>query len=329
MSVSQVIRHCFDSTIHPVAPKGVENQLLEKDNKISSHLDPQTLESQNSDICCDDLDVSKERFLDDFLDPNETNVLEVKPHLKKMKEGLAVSVGLQRTFFSCILADPKKMTGLILTDINPNLVLVARFIILCFKLLTRDEFNHLLDVSSIEKNRLSLKEKLIHSKMDETFKNYYTKNFDRLFDTFFRRFCYKWKNSFEFNEVNYCKNPHQYQLLQSYATSGKICAVCDEIMSGKKLQRFKKDCTLIDVSNVPYAFGGSFSLLENLGDKILPVDWDKKYPNFRIDWCKKGTLIISTRDTKRQLTNKAIEWEYSSDLMDENMRTLFLKRNSQ
>ncbi len=94
-----------------------------------------SLEEEFGHICFTPVDVYKEINFLDYLEPNEGNVIDVKPHIVKMRgQGLIVSTGTERSLFDLALSTPCKCEGLVVRDINPRVKAYVDFVVLLLRI---------------------------------------------------------------------------------------------------------------------------------------------------------------------------------------------------
>ena len=246
----------------------IETSLVDKIPQEISH--DLSLEELYADLAFQDFDVHAKINFSDYLSPNETRPIDVKQHLDHIsKPGLIVSVGFLRSLFDLILCDPEKCHGLVVVDINPRVKACVDFVAMLLRI-TEDraefanlsgpipgsEVQHLLEKcsscvsfseSNLKDRMETIRAKLEKSDIPEEVKKYYLRNLENLAEIYFSA-DQSWKKESSFEGVKFFEDDRLFNVLQSYAKSGKIIALVGDINDLQFLSG--QDVAIVDISNV-------------------------------------------------------------------------------
>lgn len=189
---------------------------------------------------------------EDYLTPNEGNVIGVKAHLDRMLKGLIVSTGTERSFYDLLLSDENKCTGLVIRDINPKVKAYIDCAVLLLRLaVDRNDFLEL--SSTVFQPELTIKTLLARLESNITIppemKQYYRKYLNDLVNVYFnisneKRIPPGGDNS----GTEYRKDDPLFNKLKKHADEGKIIATVGDIGDLKFLST--ETVAVVDTSNI-------------------------------------------------------------------------------
>lgn len=214
--------------------------------QLSTHYYPPTLEKKYSEDALEDCPWDSQRF-GDFRAPNETHPEMVQEHLHRAwnRRGIIVSTGFQRSFFDLIFSNHAYCHGLVIRDINPQIIACAHFNILLLRI-ARDTIDYA-RLSSSEDNLVEIKGRVTRSFIPDKVQRFYLKHFFALASLYYRTSS-AWKSHRDFQEVHYHQNPLQFQILQKYAREGNIIATLGTIEELEFL--YRDEVVVVDTSNI-------------------------------------------------------------------------------
>lgn len=183
----------------------------------------------------------------DFRKPNEGNPQNIKKHLERAwnQEGVAVVTGFQRAFFHLLFSNQSLCKGLVIRDINPQIVGASHFNILLLRI--AEDITDYAHLSSDPSCQLEIKGRITTSDIPELLKKFYLKHFESLASAYYGG-DREWQTSPSFKAVHYHQNQHQFELLQSYAKAGNIIATLGDIGDLSFLNEHA--IVVIDTSNI-------------------------------------------------------------------------------
>jgi hypothetical protein len=156
-----------------------------------------------------------------------------------------VSTGFQRSFFSLIFSNHDYCKGLVICDINPQIIACAHFNILLLRVATdRKDYKRL---SNSDDCLLEIIDRVAKAVMPEKFRKFYLKNFFKLASLYYEAST-AWKNDERFRKVCYHEKKRQFTILQSYAKNGNIIATVRSIEDLRFLSFH--EIVVIDSSNI-------------------------------------------------------------------------------
>lgn len=282
---------------------------------------PQNLETEYGSICRIPVNIHERIDFKDYLDPNESNPIDVLPHLRKVfTRGVIVSTGTERSFINLCLTRPYKCEGLVVRDINPRVKAYVDFVTLllrisenCEEFRSLSEGIELTDLSCADSFFLQkdagifaervavIRKKLQHSSIPEDVKNYYNDHLEDFAKVYFFS-DHRWKYADEkedpfsseaFSGVKYFKDKYLFQTLQKYAQTGNIIATLGDIGEIDTLQG--RRVSVVDVSNIPdYTL---IDLKENRGGAPLVI-WTR-YPSANTEYQSHIYKYINAQDRQQ------------------------------
>lgn len=218
-----------------------------------------------------EVDLAKKPDFPSFLIPNEAGVPRILPLLSKAGKGLLVSTGTERSFFTLALIDPKKCTGLVVVDFNPEVKAYVDFNVLLLRICRdQEEYQQLSAVYHMNKKITSkeLEARLVeirrkvetNQNLPSWLKTYYLNNFESFASIYFKTRLgisqkgassdtFDWQIMTVFSPVHYHKSEKLFGQLQAYARAGNIISVVGDMNELSYLNLL--NIAVLDVSNIP------------------------------------------------------------------------------
>lgn len=224
----------------------------EPESKTGNFSQSRSLEDMYGDLATQDHEWEISRF-DDYREPNEGYPERIRPHLEAAwnREGIAVSTGTERSFFHLLFSNHDLCHGMVIRDINPQIIAYAHFNILLLRIAQSVEDYARFAFSKSLETLNEIKERTSFSQMPDQFRQFYLRNFDHLAEAY-RTTSFRWRSDVGrstkkyFQEVQYYKNDEQFKVLQAYARSGNIVPILGDI---NDLRNFG-EIVVIDTSNI-------------------------------------------------------------------------------
>lgn len=232
------------------------------------------LESLYEHLVCCGVDINFDCGFADYLWPNESCPQYLASHLADLEEGIFVSTGTERIFFELLFANEATCKCIVVRDINHRVKAYVDFNVLLLRLAKdREEYCQLSAVVALDQEEFNdrihrIEEKIQHSRMSKTLKNYYLKNLINFSKIFFKNSKFWKEDSIYFGNCFYHLNDDQFLKLQRYAQAGSIICTIGNINDLEFLG--PQTVTMVDVSNIPQY---SQINLRGLGKSTPKIVW--------------------------------------------------------